>query len=112
MEALSTRKLVLETAKFNVITAYSGNEALEVIDRFPDSDAVIMHDSLGAGACSEVASAWKKKAPGRLLIVLAEGHGTGCKGADRTVSSHEPHALLELLREQFGSPAPSPNGKK
>ena len=28
--SVSTRKLVIETAKFNVLTAYSGREALEM----------------------------------------------------------------------------------
>ena len=33
--SVSTRKLVIETAKFNVLTAYSGKEALEIFTTFP-----------------------------------------------------------------------------
>ena len=33
--SISSRKLLIETAKFNVITAYSGSEAIELFDRFP-----------------------------------------------------------------------------
>src|SRR5690349_2301472 len=35
-QALSTRKLVLETAKFNVLTAHSTDEALDVFQSFPN----------------------------------------------------------------------------
>jgi hypothetical protein len=34
-EGLSARKLVLETGKFNVITAYSVAEALQTLATFP-----------------------------------------------------------------------------
>jgi hypothetical protein len=39
--SLSTRKLVLETAKFNVITVYSGREGLETLRRFPAIDGIV-----------------------------------------------------------------------
>ena len=107
-EALSTRKLILETAKFNVITAYSASEIVETLKRFPDSDAVILHDSL-AGS-SKAAVSLKKLAPQKKMIILASGHGTGIKGADHAVNSHEPNALLSLLRQEFGDPRPKPNG--
>ena len=38
--SISTRKLVIETAKLNVITAYSGAEAIETLKRFPGSTAL------------------------------------------------------------------------
>ena len=37
-EGISARKLVLETAKHNVITAYSAHEGLELFHRFPAID--------------------------------------------------------------------------
>jgi hypothetical protein len=40
--SISTRKLVIETAKFNVLTAYSGKEALEMIARFLPSFGVVL----------------------------------------------------------------------
>jgi hypothetical protein len=42
-QAISARKLVLETAKFNVITAHSAREATELCRRFPSIDALIVH---------------------------------------------------------------------
>lgn len=46
-QALSARKLVLEPAKFNVITAHWAKEALELCERFPEVDALIIHKSVG-----------------------------------------------------------------
>ena len=37
-EALSVRKLVVETAKFNVTTAYSAAEAKELLQKLPRGD--------------------------------------------------------------------------
>jgi CheY-like chemotaxis protein len=36
----STRKLLLESAKHNVVTAYSGKESVEMYKRFPNVDAI------------------------------------------------------------------------
>jgi peroxiredoxin len=41
-EALSVRKLVVETAKFNVVTAYSTSEAKELLRLFPNVDATVI----------------------------------------------------------------------
>jgi hypothetical protein len=43
-QALSTQKLLLETAKFNVLTAHSGPEALDLFHLFPKLDLVILVD--------------------------------------------------------------------
>jgi response regulator RpfG family c-di-GMP phosphodiesterase len=45
-EGLSARKLVLETGKYNVITAYSLKEALETLATYPKVHAVVLHASL------------------------------------------------------------------
>ena len=41
-EALSVRKLVLETAKYNVLTAHSTKEALDIFHLFPNINAAIL----------------------------------------------------------------------
>lgn len=41
-QALSVRKFVIESAKFNVITAHSGNEALELFQAFPNVSGVVV----------------------------------------------------------------------
>ena len=40
--SISTRKLVIETAKFNVITAYDYEEGLATLERFPNVDGVVI----------------------------------------------------------------------
>src|SRR4051812_49504710 len=52
--ALSSRKLVIETAKFNVITAHSWAEAREAFKKFPGVDAVITTVAIDKqGNCSD-----------------------------------------------------------
>lgn len=45
-EGVSTRKLVLETARHNVITAYSTDTGLRLLRRFPNVDVVVVHTEL------------------------------------------------------------------
>jgi hypothetical protein len=42
IEALPVRKLVLETAKFNVLTAHSTREAMDIFESFPNISAIIV----------------------------------------------------------------------
>lgn len=102
-QALSARKLVLETAKFNVITAHSTREALELCQKFSSIDALIVHGSL-PGNCAQVVSEFKRGDGGRPAILLAPSHATACDGVDHRVSSHDPQELVELLRSLFGDP--------
>ena len=48
--SISTRKLVIETAKFNVITAYTGAEAIQTLNKFPAIDAVVLDASIKRSA--------------------------------------------------------------
>src|SRR6185503_18744271 len=41
-QSLSVRKLVLETAKFNVLTAHSTREALDIFELFPNISAAVL----------------------------------------------------------------------
>jgi DNA-binding response OmpR family regulator len=101
--ALSTRKLVLETAKFNVITAHSPKEANEFLAKARDLyDAIIVSTDLkGAG---EFANHLKKAEPNMPLICVSPNQSTSLKMADHHVPSHEPETLAELCRELFGDP--------
>ncbi|HEU5334797.1 MAG TPA: hypothetical protein VFU27_02475, partial [Terriglobales bacterium] len=96
-------KLVLETAKFNVITAHSSREAMELCHKFTDVDALIVHGNL-PGDCGQLVSQFKGGDGGRPAILLAPSHSTSCDGVDHRVSSHDPQELLELLRSLFGDP--------
>ncbi|HWG49052.1 MAG TPA: hypothetical protein VN669_05120 [Candidatus Acidoferrales bacterium] len=104
-EGLSARKLVLETGKFNVITAYSLEEALDTLVVFPKVHGVILHTSMCHDMeCSDVIAEIKSKFPDMLVIALSPTMSHTYKAADETISSHEPQELLNLLRSRFGDP--------
>lgn len=103
-QALSTRKLVLETGKFNVITAHSGREFLELLRLFPKVDCAIVHSQLSDVSCAEMFAAAKKANPKLATIFLSARVQAKCKDADRVISSHQPETLLEVIRELFGDP--------
>jgi CheY-like chemotaxis protein len=96
--SISTRKLVIETAKFNVLTAYSGREALEVFTRFPAVSGVVLDGGLEDISCIEVAREIKRLQPNLPIIVIAAPGFTGCPEADYLLESFDPAKLLEILR--------------
>lgn len=102
-QALSTRKLVLETAKFNVITAHSAREALDICEQFPAVDALIVHAGL-PGDCARIVANFKRRNENKPAILLAPSASSSCDGVNHTISSHSPEELLGLLRELFGDP--------
>lgn len=102
-QALSARKLVLETAKFNVITAHSAREAMELCDQFPAVNALIIHGSL-PDDCGKLVAKFKRADGERYAILLAPSASSSCAGVDHRVSSHNPEELLSLLRQLFGDP--------
>lgn len=102
-QAISARKLVLETAKFNVITAHSTREAVELCEQFPRIDALIVHGNLQED-CTRVVAQFKARHGNKPAILLAPSTSTSCDGVDHSVSSHRPEELLNLLRELFGDP--------
>ncbi|HET9182594.1 MAG TPA: response regulator [Candidatus Angelobacter sp.] len=104
-EGLSGRKLVLETGKFNVITAYSVEEALETLSTFPKVNVVVLHASICKKMeCDSVIAEVKKRVPGMMTIALSPTTSQHFELADHNISSHEPHELLNLLRSRFGDP--------
>ena len=62
-EALSTRKLVLESAKFNVLTATSLQEADEILDSCPVTAAIFHDRMLGENDPAAIVARLKKKVP-------------------------------------------------
>jgi len=101
-EALSVRKLVVETAKFNVITAYSTQEASELIGRFPRVDAVVVVAEIKD--CEKAVAAAKATNASLPIIVLSANRNYPCGAAEYHLSSHEPEELVNALRELFGDP--------
>jgi CheY-like chemotaxis protein len=97
--SISTRKLVIETAKFNVLTAYSGKEALEIFKRFPAVSGIILDGGLDDISCDDVARAIKSIQPKIPIIVIAGPGFKGCPDADYHLESFDPAKLLDILRK-------------
>ena len=103
LQALSVRKLVLETAKFNVLTAHSTEEGMEIYKAFPNIHAAVLVAEYEI-ACDEIAEAIKRDLPNVTVIALSARDGFQCPGVDHHLSSYEPEALVNLLRELLGDP--------
>ena len=96
--SISTRKLVLETAKFNVITAYSGKEALEMMRRFPAIDGVVMDGELNDIPAEYLTQELKKVVSQIPVIVICVPGFANAPSADVLLESFQPAKLLEALR--------------
>jgi DNA-binding response OmpR family regulator len=102
-QALSVRKLVLETAKFNVLTAHSNHEATEVFRLFPNVSLAVLVSG-GPVDCDAIARHIKSFTDKVPVIVLTPRIGGVCKHADHSLPSDEPESLLELVRSLLGDP--------
>ncbi|HTV64296.1 MAG TPA: hypothetical protein VMD98_01765 [Bryocella sp.] len=102
-QALSSRKLLLETFKFNVITAHSVRETLEMVELFPNSDALIVHCGLAGFNAAEAIKEVRSRAPEMPIIALTPTERE-LKWADHIVRSHHPQELLDLVHRLFGDP--------
>lgn len=104
-EGLSTRKLLIETAKHNVLTAYSAQEGIHMLSRFPEVDAVVFDMDVSDMACENFVTAVRKLRPQIKAIALASSDGLAVRGsrcADFVISSHQPAELLDILEKEFG----------
>jgi DNA-binding response OmpR family regulator len=101
-EALSVRKLVVETAKFNVLTAYSAEEGDRLLQKFPKVEALVIVAEINN--CEEAVNAARARRKSLPVIVLSANRNYRCSNAEYHASSHEPEELLGLLRSLFGDP--------
>ena len=100
-EGISARKLVLETAKHNVITAYTAETGLGLLRRFPKVDVVMVHALLQGR--EQLLGDIRRTAPKMPIIVASPRGDDAFEEADHVVPSHEPGALLRLLADVFGA---------
>ena len=95
---ISTRKLIIETAKFNVITAYSGKEAIETAKRFPAVDGVVIDSGVRDMEAEDVVAAIKKLNPPMTVIMVCAPDDVRCPQADHHLEFFDPASLLELVQ--------------
>lgn len=97
--SISTRKLVIETAKFNVLTAYSAKEALDTLAQFPAIHGVVLDADIYGVSCEELTNRLRKIKPGIPIVVICAPGDGDCHGADYQLDSLDPRKLLEALQK-------------
>ena len=97
--SISTRKLVIETAKLNVITAYSGQEAIETVRRFPMINGAVIDAGIRDMPCARLVEELRIMDAELPLIVINTPGSEHCPGASFYLDSFEPAKLLELLKK-------------
>jgi response regulator RpfG family c-di-GMP phosphodiesterase len=103
-DSISTRKLVLETAKYNVITAYSGKEAVETFKMYPNVSGIVMNEAVTGMDCSALVKELRAIRSNVLLIVTSSRGTSDCVLADHYLDNFDPASLLKLLRDLVPNP--------
>lgn len=101
-QGLSTRKLLLETAKHNVITAYSAHEGTRMFKRFPNVDVVCIDTELHDLEKADVVEKIRKQNSEIKILALTPRIGGHFEWADEVINSHDPAALLTCLEKIGG----------
>lgn len=97
--SISARKLVLESAKLNVLTAYTADEAIRTLERFPNVDGIVLDTQLRGRPCSElIAQLRNREMPVPVITVSPSGHDP-CGGEQYHVSTFDPKQLLEVIQK-------------
>ncbi len=97
--AISTRKLVIETAKFNVLTAYSSSEAIETLRQFPNLDGAVVDGAIGDMPCADLVRNLREIRPNLPVIAICPGGLSACEGATRELETFDPKQLLAILQK-------------
>ena len=95
--SISTRKLVIESAKLNVITAYSGAEAFETAKKYAAVDGVVCNTEVHDMPVGKLVHALKGLNPQRPVVVVGPDLGD-VDEADYHVESFDPRRLLDVLQ--------------
>jgi DNA-binding response OmpR family regulator len=101
--SVSTRKLVLESAKLNVLTAYSPEEALYTLERFPNVDGVVLDTQLKGRPCKRVLQQLRDAHAGIPIVTVSPNGQDPCGGEQYHVSSFDPKQLLEAVHKLMPS---------
>jgi two-component SAPR family response regulator len=99
-DGLSARKLVVETAKHNVITAYNAADGLDLLRKFPRVDAIFVHSSL-LSSNPDILSDVRTMTPEIPIILAAPFGNISSPDADYVIDSHHPEDLLRLLMKEI-----------
>ena len=99
-EGLSARKLVVETAKHNVLTAYTLESGMDLLHRFPNVDFILVHARLLEREPDLLAEV-KSRCPGKPIILATPFANDSRPEATYVVDSHRPNELVKLLGQNL-----------
>lgn len=99
-EGLSARKLVVETAKHNVLTAYNPEDGIELLRRFPNVDVILVHGPL-AEQYPDILPTVREMAADIPIVLAAPFGNMSSPHANYVVDSHHPEDLLFLLTTEI-----------
>jgi CheY-like chemotaxis protein len=100
-EGISSRKLILETARHNVLTAYSGDGAVNLLQRFPNVDLAIIHTELEGREFESTVRRLKETRPDLYIVAISPLDSGTLEGVDTVLPSYDPQELLEFLAKRF-----------
>jgi hypothetical protein len=103
---ISSRKLILEVGRFNVLTAYSEEEAFSTAEKF-DVDGFVLDYVPEDEMADEICDSLKERYPKKPIFAVAPASFTeqGAKGcADHVVGGSDPQLLLNAVLAVFGTP--------
>lgn len=103
---ISSRKLVLESAHFNVVATYSCEEALLTLERFPRMHGVILNAAMQHADCLAFLNEVRQRFPEPLRFIVGVAEFADADAASYLVKSYAPKALLDTLRVAFPGTAP------
>ncbi|HTV15001.1 MAG TPA: response regulator [Acidobacteriaceae bacterium] len=95
---ISARKLVIETAMLNVLTAYSAEEGIEMLHRFPDVNGAVIDTETHGMTCQDLIAGLRALRPELPIITVSPTGNDPCGGETVHVSSYDPQDLLEQLQ--------------
>jgi two-component SAPR family response regulator len=99
-EGLSARKLVIETVKHNVLTAYDAETGFDLLRRFPNVDAILVHGLL-LKEREDLLREIRAIAPKVRIILATPYRDHRSDEADYVINSHSPQDLLKLLGDYW-----------
>ncbi len=102
-DGLSPRKILIESAKHNVVTAYSPTEGLATFRRFSNVDAIAIDARFGDDVCGEMADQVKTTHPQIKIVAFMSSDDHECGWADYRVEPHDPQSLLDVLVKMGGN---------
>lgn len=103
-EGISARKMLIESLRHHVMTAYSGSEALELLERV-HADVVLVHSHIEGQSCEDIVSAVAQRFPHVQVVALTPGGSQFC-GPVTTIDSMRPQDLVRYF-DSAADPQPA-----